>query len=369
MVEKRKIALFFDRTYVDAHHCFRELANQLAGLGFGIDLYSIANSFNHQPFFEDPNIRLFQFPISKFQLLEFWAKVLYAKDRQYCAIVATPIEGTWLAYRVAKIKKIPYYYLADELVKHLLSGKPEKARIRLDRRNYVANKGATATIALGEERFLLQKKFNRIDYPHTYFVIPNSPGGRPVRQKSNFFRDIFDIEDRKPILLFAGTLNWNLAKQIFESTKNYGERDYHIVFHTRTIGLMGEESHPFIKISHVPLPANMMNYAVSSADIGLALYDKFSEHETMNAFTGGKIGTYLKNELPLIAGSARDLKVLEDEKVGVYWDGEVEFDEIAKKAIRNLEMNRAHIDCFFQKHLQYDVFFQPLGEHLLQAIS
>jgi hypothetical protein len=251
----------------------------------------------------------------------------------------------------------------------LINGKNGKLKLSLERRNYLSNKGSAASIALGEERYLIQKKLNQIGYPHEHFIMPNAPSGKPVRLKSNFFRDIFAIEDRKPILLFAGTLNWKLARQLFEQTKSYSERDYHLIFHARTLGLMGEEKHPFIKISNVPLPANLMNYAVSSADIGLALYDKTSEIESMNGLTGGKIGTYLKNKLPLIAGSAENLRVFEDEKVGVFWDGENDFDEIATKAITNIEIYRTHIDSYFQKNLQYDVFFQAFKEHLMKVIN
>ena len=55
---------------------------------------------------------------------------------------------------------------------------------------------------------------------------------------------------------------------------------------------MGEDQHPFIKMSRMPIPSTMLNYMVSSADIGLALYDRESIPEKRNAFTGGKIGIY-----------------------------------------------------------------------------
>ena len=166
----------------------------------------------------------------------------------------------------------------------------------------------------GKKRYIEQKKQNKIDFPHDHLVLPNAPAGNSIKLRSNYFRDIFNIEDRKPILLFAGTLNWNLAKKIYEETKTYGERDYHLIFHARTSGLMGEEVHTFIKISNIPIPGSFLNYALSSADIGLALYDQNSEEEVKNGFTGGKIGSYLKNGLPIIAGSSENLKFFEDKK-------------------------------------------------------
>jgi len=364
-----RIALLFDRTYIDAHHCFMELAAQLAESGYEVDLYMVNNPYNNQPFFPKGNIRILSFPESKFQKLEYWSKIFYSKDHRYSAIIATPIKGAWLAHRTARIQKIPYYYLADELVRHLLDNSPAGERERLNEKNYKANKGAAGTIALGEERYQAQKLLNKIDYPHDHFIIPNAPAGNSGKLKSNYFRDLFQIEDRKPILLFAGTLNWILAKKIFEETRTYGEKDYHLIFHARTLGLMGGEQHPFIKVSTMPVPAYMMNYIVSSADIGLALYDKNSMHETGNGFTGGKLGTYLKNELPLIAGSAPNLKFFEDGKVGTYWDGEADFDGIARKAIRDMEMQRKNIPDFYKRHFQYEGFFEKFREHLTKSIK
>ena len=310
-----KIALLFDRAYVDTQHCYMELANQLANSGFQVDLYMPFRANNHLPFFENPSIRILPFPDSIFQKTEYWSKIIYSKDRRYKAVIGTPILGTWIAYKTAQIQRIPLYYFADELAEHIIVSSPLPIRKKLVRENYLANRNSIASIVLSEERYIEQKILNKIEYPHDHIVIPNSQSGNAQRLRSNYFRDFFNIEDGKPILLFAGTLDWNLAKKVFEETKTYSERAYHLIFHARTLGLMGEKSHPFIKISNIPLPGSMMNYAISSADIGLALYDKNFTQEIRNGFTGGKIGTYLKNELPIIAGSAENLIFFEKKEL------------------------------------------------------
>jgi hypothetical protein len=369
MDEKDNIALLFDRAYIDTQPCYFELATQLANSGFHVDLYMIFKSNNHLPFFENQGIRVLPFPDSVFQKAEYWSKIIYAKDRKYKAIIGTPVRGAWVAYKTAKIQRIPYYYFADELIEQLVMGNSPRNQKKMEQRNYLANKHAIASISLGEERYNIQKTLNKIEYPHDKIIIPNAQAGPAKKLKSNFFRDYFNIEDRKPILLYAGTLDWNLAKRLYEETKNYGERDYHLVFHARTLGLMGEKNHPFIKISNVPLPGSILNYAISSADMGLALYDKNSIGELRNAFTGGKIGTYLKNELPIITGNAENLRFYEERKVGVYWDGETSFDEIALKGIRNMESNRKNIPAFYRENLQYEIFFEGFKAHLRRSIK
>ena len=150
--EKENIALLIDRPYIETQPCYMELPIQLANSGFHVDLYMPMHSNNHLPFFENQAIRILPFPDSAFQKTEYWSKILYAKDRKYKAIIGTPVRGTWVAYKSAAIQKIPFYYFADELLEPLLKGKTGAQKMKLIRRNYIANKKAIATIALGEEK-------------------------------------------------------------------------------------------------------------------------------------------------------------------------------------------------------------------------
>ena len=365
----KRIALLIDRAYIDTQACYMELPIQLANNGFHVDLYMPMHSNNHLPFFESQAIRLLPFPDSAFQRAEYWSKILYAKDRRYKAIIGTPVRGAWVAYKSAAAQKIPYYYFADELLEHLIKDKTDALKKILIKQNYIANKKSVASLSLGEERYIIQRKQNSIDFPHDYIILPNAQAGDAIKLKSNYYRDIFNLEDRKPILLFAGTLGWNLARKIYEETKTYSDKDYHLIFQSRTLGMMGENNHPFIKISTNPIPSSMMNYALGSADIGMALYDKESVHETNNGITGGKIGTYLKNGMPVIAGSAENLRLFEEKNVGVYWDGISSFDEIANKAIQNMETSRQFIPAFYKENLQYEFFFEKLKSHLNALIK
>ena len=74
-MKTKKIALFFDRTYVDAHACFTELAKQLANSGYEVDVYCILNSFNPAPAFYNSKIRVLPFPLSKFERMQFFYKL------------------------------------------------------------------------------------------------------------------------------------------------------------------------------------------------------------------------------------------------------------------------------------------------------
>ena len=75
-----------------------------------------------------------------------------------------------MAYKTAIIQKIPFYYFADELLEHLLKGNVGSKRNVMIRENFIANKKAIASIALGKDRYSVQKQQNKIDYPHEYFI-------------------------------------------------------------------------------------------------------------------------------------------------------------------------------------------------------
>ncbi len=365
----KRIALFFDRPYVDAHFCFTELARNLAERNFQVDLYHIPNPYNLSPGFLNDEIRVKQFPISKTQKLDFFLKALFTDKLKYDAIIGTPINGAVMGARIAKREKIPFFYLADEifdpLTKYHSIANWEKAK-RLD---IAANNKAAASIALGEERYKYQKKVNHLPDSLPYFVIPNSPSGEVKKLQSSYFRDIFEIKDSKPIVLFIGTLGWNLAKLIYERTKEYRDKEYHLIFHGRTKGLMGDgNAHPFIKVSGQPLPSTLLNYAVSSADLGLVLYDKTIPQEQNNGWTGGKIGTYFKNGLPVIAGNLEQFKVFEEKNIGTFWDAKVEIDLIIKNTLNKITTLQKNIPDFYAEHYQYETFFDRFYSFLLKKI-
>ncbi|MBY0427285.1 MAG: hypothetical protein K2Q22_16740, partial [Cytophagales bacterium] len=300
----KRVGLFFDRTYVDAHYCFTELARKLSESGYYVDLYYISNPSNPSPTFFSDKIRVLDFPVSRFSKIDFWYKTLLTNDRKYSLVIATPIFGLLLAQQVAYLQKIPLYYLADEVfdpdiqwhyIKNFDKVKAQEKRI---------NQFCAGTLALGDLRYAYQKQVNQLPDAHRHFILPNSSSGPAERIQTNFLRDLLGLHDEKPIVLFIGTMHWKLAKGVWEEARNYSEQPFHLVFHMRTVGLNKDfEKHPFIHYSGLPMPQYLMNYLVSSASIGLVLYDKEDPKEARNGWTGGKIGTYLKNCIPLIAGN------------------------------------------------------------------
>lgn len=365
----KRIALFFDRTYVDAHSCFTELARHLAKGGYEVDLYCVFNSYNPVPAFYDPKIRVLKFPSSKFERAEFWYRISFVKEYRYSAVIGTPFKGAFLGFKVARRLSVPFIYLADEVFNTDLKRHEVPDYKRLKEADIIVNQMADASIALSAERYEYQRQINKLPPAHRHFIIPNSPSGKSERLRSNYFRDIFNITDNKPIVLFIGTLGWNLAKRLFEESALNVDKPYHLVFHSRTLGLMGNETHAFIKLSQQPVPSSMLNYIVSSTDIGLILYDKDEKAERENALTGGKIGTYLKNNLPIIAGNVEGFRSVEQKGIGVYISGINELDSAVLKITSKPEGYRHNIQNIFSTEYDYTVFYKELESFLSGIID
>ena len=361
----KKVGLFFDRTYVDAHYCFTELARKLAENGYVVDLYYIANSSNPSPTFFNDKIRVLEFPVSSFAKIEFWYKVILTNDRKYNFVIATPILGLILAQQVAYFQKIPLYYLADEVFDPEIQWHYIKNFDRVKAIEKRINQQCAGTLALGEIRYAYQKEINSLPDSHPHFILPNSPSSPAERIKTNFLRDLTGISDNKPIVLFIGTMYWKLAQRVWEEARNYQNESFHLVFHMRTVGLTKDfEKHPFIHYSGLPMPQYLMNYLVSSADLGLVLYEKEDPKESKNGWTGGKIGTYLKNCVPLIAGNQEIFKRFEENNVGRFWDGRTEILPLIHETLGDAALLAQHIPSFYEKEYAYEKFFPTFLQHI-----
>ncbi len=66
-----------------------------------------------------------------------------------------------------------------------------------------------------------------------------------------------------------------------------------------------------------PLPSELLDYAVSSADVGLALYDSAKENDRLMGTASGKLCLYLKNGLPVVRRGCRASQWVEREGCGV----------------------------------------------------
>ena len=65
-IQHPAIALFFDRPYVDAHPCFREMIVSLLAKGWEVDLFMEYSGTHPLPVIDSPGLRIFIFQKNRF---------------------------------------------------------------------------------------------------------------------------------------------------------------------------------------------------------------------------------------------------------------------------------------------------------------
>ncbi len=363
----KKIGLFFDRSYIDAHACFYELINHLTSNEYEIDLFYIQSAYNPAPFFQSGNVRCIPFPLSILQKAEYQFKRFFSDEYSYSAVFGTPVAGSWLAYKYSRWKNVPYFYLADEVFDPELKHFKIRNWDKFKKQDKICNKAASATIALSEKRYSYQQQVNSLDSNHPYFILPNSQSGDSIRMKSSFFRDICNIDNNKPIVLFFGSFDWKLFQKFFSSIPADALESYNFVIHSRKIEELAATK-TGIYFSNTILPSQLINYALSSADIGIALYDNQNLAEKRNSLTAGKISSYLKCQLPILAGDATEMMEIQSNNLGKFWSAGMNLTVLLNEIYENMDLYRKNIPEYYSKNLDYSKYFSKFNEYLKNAV-
>ena len=368
---KKRVCLFFDRTYVDAHFCFREMVMQFLNKGWLVDLYLEFCTTQPVPCFPTDRIRIFFVRRSKTSLLGFLLRFLLGT--RYDLVVATPQWALYWAVWTARLRKIPVVCLSDEIyswdqIVHLSKNEVKPWLRKWTAREKWAHQKCAMTISLSEDRFQAVKKKNELPDRQAWTVIPNAPAGPSGKLQSSFYRERLSIGAQKALLLHSGSLDWNFTKTLIEASKSWGD-NMALVFQMRTLGaLNGFEKSLNVYFSDTTLPADLMRYATSSADIGLMLYNQSNFIEAVNGATAGKLGLYLGCGLPIIACNLEVLKWVEAEGCGVWVSQVSEIPEAAKKIMANYACYSENASRVFNERYEYSKHFNIFMEKLTESV-
>lgn len=164
-------------------------------------------------------------------------------------------------------------------------------------------------------------EINSFDYERIS-ILPVASMGEPVKEKSQYFRDKFDIPDEKIIVLYSGNLkSWAQCMEIVRSVKKWPPQ-FVLVMHTWNKKIMKtgyvrdmirqSEGLP-VHFSYEYIDYDKLPQALSSADIGLAFYENIDRNFSEILYSSNKIGEYLKAGLAVICTDFPELKDFVDE--------------------------------------------------------
>lgn len=308
-----RVALVFDRPYVDAHPCFREMAVQFAKHGWGVDLVVETCDTHPLPDFGGLNVRVMPF-LKNYRGLAQVLKRLMVPNR-YDLVVATPQWPLYWAVRMRGIGRYAVVCLSDEIF--VLAEANTDSKKKWKQREADAHRKADLTVSLSEERMRMAAAENGLN-GQPYVIIPNAGSGYAFRETSTYYRDRFSVPAENTLLVHSGTLDWRLPAQLAKSAANW-EHPLDIVFQGRFTGANRQPVEgPRVHFEDRVFPAADMHRVTSSADIGVALYDRTHPLECRNGETPGKLGLYLSCALPVICGNVDSLRWIADEGCGVW---------------------------------------------------
>lgn len=188
---------------------------------------------------------------------------------------------------------------------------------------------AELTIIQDSHRQALLESENRIGAFPTVFL-PNSPGGPPCASKSRHLRGRLGIADDRKTVLHAGTIaSWSDCERLARSVENW-PREWLLLFqcrqrpndpYGRRVLAMADQRRVWVHSE--PLPAEDLGPVVSSADVGVALYSPckgnaiVGKNVAVMGKASGKIATYLRHGLPVVATELPSLAYLKSNNAGI----------------------------------------------------
>ena len=369
MSDRGTVAFVVEHPYVDALACFREAIKLLADSGWRVDLYTRLTSQHQAPSFERDLVRLIPISMTPRGALELVA-ALSMRRTPYDAIFTVPQWSLHYSVVGARLRGTPVIYISDEIIAEDELGTAEaRARKARERRDHAA---CAMTIALSPDRADTIRRENQLPSDHPMVVVPNSAPAPAVRLRSRYFADALDLAPDTFIALHAGGLGWRPTEELLRVAAGWGQSDPMLVMQGRLraqVATRHDEAR--VRFARTTLPSQLLDYAVSSADVGLALYDDNKLNDRVMGTASGKLNLYLKNALPVVTTRLDCFDFVEREGIGVSITDMTE----VPRAIETLRADYAgyveRVKVFYDAHLDFRKNFAPVMSALerFRAVS
>jgi hypothetical protein len=355
---RRSVAFVIPHPYVDALACFREPINYLAAAGWQVDLHTMLSPLHPVPFFGRANVRLIPLEMTPRGAVALVSRLALRRP-SYDWILSVPQWALHYASLAARFAGIPMACISDELRSEAEAATDQQRKWRARERR--AHQRCRWTIALSQERADFVRQDNQLGADHRIFVVPNAPSGAARRLKSRYYQDVLGLPDGTRVLLHAGSLWWAAANELAESSPAR-TRDWTVVFQGRLVAPRDWCDTPGIRLSEQVLPAGLLDYATSSATIGLALYDASCDNNRLMGTASGKVSLYMKNALPVIATNQSGLDWLERERCGVLVSSVHEIPAAADRIWADYDTYVRNVRRYFDAALEFGSHFGPVAE-------
>jgi glycosyltransferase involved in cell wall biosynthesis len=135
-----------------------------------------------------------------------------------------------------------------------------------------------------------------------------------------------------------------------------------VVFQVRLADRSGKwRDSPHVRFATDVLPAALLDFAVSSASIGLALYDTTIANNRLMGTASGKVLLYMKNGLPVIATRAGGFEWLEREGCGICVSGVEDIRPAADRIWSDYDRFARNVRRCYDESLEFGRRFEPVA--------
>ena len=357
------IAFVIEHAYVDALACFREPIKAFAARGAHVDVYTRLTATHPAPAFANPRIRMIPIDITYPGAVALGARLAMHRPR-YAAVLAAPQWGLHWAVRAASFSGAPVGYISDELIvdSELTTSAQRRWKMR-ERRDH---QRCAFSIALSPDRADFLRGLNRLPGDHPIHVVPNSSPGPAERHQSHFYQELLGIAPNRSVIVHAGGMGWQPAEALATAAASWDDAMPAVVFQGRLPTQMRtRESRGAVWFSPATLPASLLDYAISSAHIGLALYDDRKANDRLMGTASGKLCLYMRNALPVITTRLACFDWVEREGCGVRVRTIDEIPDAARTICADYDRYAEAVREYYARHLDFTQTFEPV----IQAVE
>jgi hypothetical protein len=368
------------------------IIGSLADVGWNVDIFM--PPYSGLPHIPGQNIRRRPFParppivLGRMQhtcqaWIEFIGTLLARRKHAqgaYHLVFGVDSAGIIAAARYCEHNSTPLIYLSYEIF--FTDELKTRKWLKIKQEEKHACQKADLVIIQDTKRAELLSVENQVDISK-FMLLPVAPRQSECIQ-SNFLREHFHIPPEKTIVLHSGSFaEWTCAEQLLRSASSW-PADFVLVIHTSYrpahfdpwVRAVWKARLPNVYLSSYPFAAEEYEKLVSSADIGLALYQPvngspFTQKNIENVgLSSGKFSFYMKCGLPTITMSQPVYRALSEK----YKFGEVISDigdiPLALKRIQADPIIYRHdAKRLFDEQLDFDLFWPPIRVRIENLIT
>ena len=403
-----KVAIVYPRANIDTVPSLIGAAEQLAGAGYEVDLYTYGHAAQPSPSFASPRIRMrplgvegladqstagLRSVVKRAGWLPGVARAPLARTYQalgaglarstrlaarahsavlerpeaYTCVIGVDPDGLDLAHALARGGPVGYYSLELLLSAELTTA----AEVQLKARERELSRQATFVVVQDEDRARLLADDNRIDWSRMVLV-PNAPPGPARRAPSRFWHTRFDLPEESRVVIHSGSLgDWTGIEQIVASAHDW-PAGWVLVVHTRYdaessgyVDQLRRSADPQrIYFSLKPVQRQEYDPLIDGGDIGIAFYvpnkqTAFTQRNVQTiGLSSGKLAYYLRAGLPVIVNRASSIATLiEQAGAGVAVHNAQEIAPALERIAHNYEAVSTSAQRFFNERLDFTSAF------------